>query len=353
MTNTNFCDDPTGIVKNRAHGYMPNRKGEFREILYTWAVPGPTSLFTTAEDLAKWMKNFDEKRLGGTAIMEQMLQRGVLNSGTRLNYAFGLEISEYKGLKRIYHEGGWSGFRSVLVLFPEQKFGVVVLSNLGLGAFNPMPLANQVADIYLADHLVPVKPPVKKAVKVNPNVYDAYIGKYVLPLPYSKPGIVTIVKENDRLFGQLEGQPQGELLPESENSFWVKDENIQIIFSRDRNGKVNRFSTRIGDWKLPLLARKLQMLSSNELEKFSGDFNSRELSTTWTIIIHNDQLWARHRSQQDVQLYYTGADRFTGDKWWFQEITFSRDDKERIIGFKLNAEDGLVRNLRFDKPLQP
>jgi hypothetical protein len=94
------------------------------------------------------------------------------------------------------------------------------------------------------------------------------------------------------------------------------------------------------------------MLSSNELEKFSGDFNSRELSTTWTIIIHNDQLWARHRSQQDVQLYYTGADRFTGDKWWFQEITFSRDDKERIIGFKLNAEDGLVRNLRFDKPLQ-
>ena len=38
---------------------------------------------------------------------------------------------------------------------------------------------------------------------------------------------------------------------------------------------------------------------------------------------------------------------------WFQEITFGRDDKERIIGFKLNAEGGLVRNLRFDKPLQP
>jgi CubicO group peptidase (beta-lactamase class C family) len=349
MTHTNFCDDPAGLAKNRALGYMPNRNGGFREIKYTWAVPGPTSLFTTAEDLAKWMKNFADRRLGGPVVMEQMLQRGMLNDGSRLDYACGLEIGEYRGLKRIYHQGGWSGFRSVLIFFPEQKFGVIILSNLGLGAFNPMPLANRITDIYLKKKLAPVQSPVKKTVKLDPKVYDAFIGKYILPLPYSSPGFVSIMKENDRLFGQIEGQTRQELLPESENSFWVKKENIHLIFLPDEIGKFNQFSTRIGSWKLPLPARRLQKIESEELKQFAGDFDSRELATTWTISVHKDQLWAKHAAQDDVRLFYTGANRFTGDKWWFQQIDFSQDDKGRINGFKLSAEDDLVKNLRFDK----
>ena len=39
--------------------------------------------------------------------------------------------------------------------FPDQKFGVVILCNLD--TFNPLRLAEKVADIYLADALAPVK----------------------------------------------------------------------------------------------------------------------------------------------------------------------------------------------------
>jgi hypothetical protein len=212
-----------------------------------------------------------------------------------------------------------------------------------------MPLANRITDIYLAKKLAPVKSPVKKTVKVDPKVYDAFVGKYILPLPYSSPGFVSIMKENDRLFGQMEGQTRGELLPESENSFWVKNENIHLIFLPDEIGKFNQFSARIESWKLPLPARKLQKIDSEELKKFVGEFDSRELATTWTIDAQKDQLWAKHESQENVRLIYTGANRFIGDKWWFQQIDFSQDDKGRINAFKLGAEDGLVRNLRFDK----
>ena len=75
-------------------------------------------------------------------------------------------------------------------------------------------------------------------------------------------------------------------------------------------------------------------------------------STTWTMVIQNSCLRAKHKSQQDVRLLYTGAGRFTGDKWWFQEIAFTRDKQGRITGFRLSAEDGLVRNLFFEKRLE-
>ena len=39
--------------------------------------------------------------------------------------------------------------------FPDQKFGVVILCNLD--TFNPLSLAEKVADLYLADVLVPVE----------------------------------------------------------------------------------------------------------------------------------------------------------------------------------------------------
>ena len=353
MTNTRFYDDPGEIMTNRALGYMPNKNGGFREIPYAWAVPGPTSLFTTAEDLAKWMKNFTEKQLGGTEVVDQMIQQGILNNGTTLDYAFGLVIDEYKGLKRIQHEGGWSGFRSVLVFFPQQDFGVVILGNLGLGAFSPMPLANRIVDIYLSDQLVSEKTQVRIQKKVNPNIYNHYTGRYVLPLFYSKPVNVDILKDNKRLFAQMQGQARVELLPISETTFRVKQADIHVTFVRNEHSEVEEVLTRFGKWKRLLPARKEQSISPSELKKFAGNYHSRELSTTWTVYVHEQQLRAKHSLQEDVRLIYTGANRFVGDKWWFQQIEFSHDDNGRIIAFRLSAEDGLVRGLRFDRVDRP
>ena len=84
-----------------------------------------------------------------------MHERGVLNNGEQISYAFGLSIGEYRGLKTVGHSGSWRGFRSHLMRFPDQKFGVVILCNLD--TFNPLRLAEKVADLYLADALAPVE----------------------------------------------------------------------------------------------------------------------------------------------------------------------------------------------------
>ena len=153
MTNTHFHDDHQMILKNRAYSYQAVENNGFKHTVNNTTALGSSSLYSTVEDLAKWILNFDDTRIGEQTVLEQMHQQGILNNGEQISYALGLNIGEYRGLKTVGHSGSWRGFRSHLIRFPEQKFGVVILCNLD--TFNPLRLAEKVADLYLADLLAP------------------------------------------------------------------------------------------------------------------------------------------------------------------------------------------------------
>ena len=155
MTHSHFHDDYEMILKNRAYSYQAVENGGFKHAVNNTTALGSSSLYSTVEDLAKWILNLETANIGGQTVIEQMHQRGMLNNGEQINYAFGLNIGEYRGLKTVGHSGSWRGFRSHLIRFPDQKFGVVILCNLD--TFNPLGLAEKVADIYLADVLAPVE----------------------------------------------------------------------------------------------------------------------------------------------------------------------------------------------------
>lgn len=154
MTRTHFHDDHEMLVKNRAYSYAPKKAGGFKKSVLNYANVGATSLFTTVEDLARWVRNFEDGRVGGPSVLKQMHEQGVLNSGDRIGYAFGLAVGQHRGLRTVGHGGADAGYRSALIRFPDQRFAVIILSNLS--AFDPGRLALQVADIYLADHYKPL-----------------------------------------------------------------------------------------------------------------------------------------------------------------------------------------------------
>jgi CubicO group peptidase (beta-lactamase class C family) len=72
-----------------------------------------------------------------------------------------------------------------------------------------------------------------KEVKVDPKIFDGYLGQYQLAPNF----ILTITREGDGLFAQATGQPQVQIFPESEREFFYKVVDAQITFYTDSSGR--------------------------------------------------------------------------------------------------------------------
>ena len=156
MMRTHFHDDHNELVVNRAESYRAPVDGRVRHAVSNLTALGSSSLFTTIEDLAKWIDNLHSVKpaVGGAALIARLHEQGRLNSGDQIAYAFGQSVGEFRGRRVVTHSGSWAGYRSVLERFPDEAFGVAILANTA--TMNPAALARQIAEIYLADRLRPV-----------------------------------------------------------------------------------------------------------------------------------------------------------------------------------------------------
>jgi D-alanyl-D-alanine carboxypeptidase len=76
----------------------------------------------------------------------------------------------------------------------------------------------------------------RQAVKVNPAIYDAYVGDYELA-----PGfILTVTREGDHLMTQATGQSKVEIFPSSETEFFLTVVDAQITFVKGPTGAVDQ-----------------------------------------------------------------------------------------------------------------
>jgi CubicO group peptidase (beta-lactamase class C family) len=155
MRNTWFHDDASQVVRNRAVAYGPKSGGGYRMThLFNFDKVGSGGLYSTVEDLALWDANFYQSRIGGDEFLATLHTPGELTAGDPLDYAFGLRMSEYRGLATVEHGGSMMGFRTNYLRFPGERTSVLTLCNLG--TINPTALTRDVADLVLAERLAPV-----------------------------------------------------------------------------------------------------------------------------------------------------------------------------------------------------
>ena len=152
MTHTHFHDDPGHVMKGRAMSYESDGKGGYRiSYLQNFDKIGAGGLYTTVEDLRKWDENYYTHQIGGDALQKLIHTRGVLNKGDTIAYAFGNNVTTYRGLRVDEHGGSLMGYKAEIVRFPDQHFSVLATCNLG--SINPGPLAEQVAEVYLGSKM--------------------------------------------------------------------------------------------------------------------------------------------------------------------------------------------------------
>lgn len=157
MENSRFVDDGQLLVPNRAYPYGYNRSGGFRKWDVGYVTVGPGGLFTTAGDLLKWARNFEEARVGGPAVIEQMHVPGVLDNGDTIRYMWGNRVGEVRGLQTYYHNGMSGGFKVHLIRYPDQHFAMAVLGNMR--TFWPDDVGEQIAELYLSEEMAPPEEP--------------------------------------------------------------------------------------------------------------------------------------------------------------------------------------------------
>ena len=341
MTDTHFHDDHAEIVPNRARGYQ-SADGGHRNAPNGLTALGSSSLFTSADDLAKWVMNFDDGRVGGKAVMDRMRQQGVLNDGERIAYAFGQSVGEYRGIETWTHSGSWAGFRTVLLRVPEYRFGVVILSNAG--NYNPSGAARALTDIFLEQSLEPrggegdsEQQDADGEVTVPRNLLEDYVGTYRLG-----PGwLVTITRDGDQLMTQATNEDRFPMNAVSQLEFFVSGYGASLTFGRNASGDVDHATYR------GIRAPRVEPYTPTaaELAEYEGEFYSEELATSYWISVQEGGLVASHRRHGDIRLMPSLRDEFRGDRWFFQGVEFDRDANGAVTG--LRVSNGRSRNLRF------
>lgn len=67
-------------------------------------------VLTTVGDLLKWNANFSKHIVGDDALVNLMEQRATLPGGDTHEYALGLYVDTYKGVREVDHSGGTAGY---------------------------------------------------------------------------------------------------------------------------------------------------------------------------------------------------------------------------------------------------
>jgi CubicO group peptidase (beta-lactamase class C family) len=349
MSRTHFHDDHSMLVKDRTSAYQPRSGGGLKVSIPVFDTYGATSLFTTVEDMAKWDQNFVDKKVGGEKVIEQMLTPGVLNSGKKLTYAFGLSLGEYKGLKTVGHGGSDAGYRADFIRFPDQRFSVVCFCNVSTA--NPSMLTRRVADIYLADK-VKQEPP-RPAATAPPAIADAE--KPTEQELASKAGVYTERKSETTLRlemrdGKLTALFGGgfPLVPLAKDRFQVLGAPATVTFEGISNGHPQRMLVHNEGEKEALVFEYVEATAPPnpaQLGEFAGAYYSDELDTRYTVIVKDGKLAVRRRKFEDVALVPKSADEFTLAD--VGVVRFIRDPQKRVSGFEINA--GRVRHLVFSR----
>ena len=128
------------------------------------------SVISSVTELAQWLRLLlAEGRYGGRELIKPATFREMLRPQSVLrptgwiamvdslspsthfwSYGLGWRMNDYRGRKVVWHTGGIVGFLAYVGLVPDERLGIVVLSNGDLGyELLPQSLALRITDLYL------------------------------------------------------------------------------------------------------------------------------------------------------------------------------------------------------------
>lgn len=91
-------------------------------------------------------------------------------------------------------------------------------------------------------------------------------------------------------------------------------------------------------------------VDQTELANLPGIYFSPEIQSAYTVRYENGQLILGHLINENVILSWVKPGTYKGDKYWCEQLIFTRNAENEVDGFYLSADAGnMVKDLRFIK----
>ena len=156
-------------LKNSDNVSSPHAKVEEKIEVIPWRnidnIAPAGSINSSVVDMAQWLRlqlaqgEYQKQRLiSSGAVKEMHTSQTVMRveppssllypEAHFLNYGLGWFLHDYRGRKVVEHGGAIDGMRAQVAMIPEEKLGLVILTNMG-GSTLPLPLMYRIFDAYL------------------------------------------------------------------------------------------------------------------------------------------------------------------------------------------------------------
>lgn len=350
MKNTFFVDSIETIIPFRANSYRQNNDKSFSNNPFLDVTVGHTGLYSTAEDMSKWLIHFHDLTQRRDPILAIMLQNDNFNNGKAMErYSFGVYKTLNKALN-YWHRGSLFGFKSIISYYPEQDFGFVILGNVQ--TFNRIRYAREVTRLFYPE-IAPDDPMTQSGsilddslkntrISVDPGVLRKYEGNYFVP-PMT---VYRVDAKNDSLsLFEVSTSRIIDLLPLAKNQFRNAEGTLLISFSENANGVVDKMIYQEASTKVT--GEKAKVLSPPQESEIVGDYYNDELEIFIKIEKTSNGLKACNLALGKIILYPAHEDQFRCDHDFFSYITLSRNPNKNIEGFLLTGFG--VRKMKFAK----
>jgi hypothetical protein len=296
--------------------------------------------------MAKWVMNLYNTKVGDASTLNKLTTKAVLNNGVTIPYASGIIVDEYNGKRRFSHNGADAGYRTYVGVFPDEKIGFILLSNLS--TTNIGAKATELTNLFIKpNNAIAEKKKIDSSMTTITDTlaFAKYMGNYI-----ADDGVQFSYKLKDQQVFWT-SPPASFLLARGQGDTLVSIANpdVKFVFSG------NRPNDAIVDQYWPGSHRRLKKYTpptkdtlqlDKELKEYVGTFYNPETDVKHTFVLedHSLKLTSNQSFTLKNKLEYLQKDGFKTGPFL---LKFIRNNKNEVTGYELNT--GRIRNLLFNK----
>jgi hypothetical protein len=296
-------------------------------------VVGPGGMLTTVGDWLAWNEALAHKTLGA-AWADSLHRRGRLTNGREINYALGLFLQSWRGVREVAHSGSTGGYSTYLTRFPDKgNLSIAVLCNSTEA--NPTAGARALAERLITDFPTPATTALDTTA-LDTAAFHRYLGFY----------------QNSRTHAPLEVTAASAREYRTLPGGWLWAANgTRWQFEPGPAGRPAGFRIAQPDGdtvRFTYVAGQAWKPTPADLAAYAGSYRSDEVQAAYHFEVKGDSLTAWVRAGQTGTLRPLFPDAFGARG---RIVWFTRDRRGRVTA--MHVSEGRMWDLVFARVTAP